>query len=339
MSSAEIAESMGVSDRWVRRLWSRYRFTRPEDIVWPPRMGRLVEGLPGHREHSAVMSCCNQGRRMVVRIETMVVRSIGIHISYHTIHGILKDEELAENQPAKAKQRKWVRYERRYSNSLWHTDYKQLPDGKWFVSFQDDASRLIVGFGVFDEATTDHAIRVLEDAIKRYGKPAQILTDRGSQFYANEKENTRRDTATFETRLVDLDIKHVLARVRHPQTNGKLKRFHLEMERYLKSFEDESAFNTSPECRARRPCRRSVPCRRNDGSGGMAGRLVQQTAAHVTYGRQGDSCGGIRVQAGAKRHNRRRDGGEFACQSLGGTTSRIAHTSMSSDSLITHVGI
>ena len=243
-SSAEIAESMGVSDRWVRKLWSRYRFTRPEDVTWPPRMGRPVEGLPSRREHSAVLSCCSQGRRMAVRIETMVERSIGIHISHHVIHGILKDEELAENQPAKAKQRKWVRYERRYSNSLWHTDYKQLPDGKWFVSFQDDASRLVMGFGVFDEATSDHAIGVLEDAIKRYGKPAQVLTDRGSQFYANEKENTKRGVATFETRLVELGIKHVLARVRHPQTNGKLERFHLEIERRLKSFEDESVSNT-----------------------------------------------------------------------------------------------
>ena len=244
MGNAEIAESMGVSSRWVRKLWSRYRFTRPEDITWPPRMGRPVEGLPGRREHSAVLSCCSQGRRMAVRLETMVERTIGIHISHHVIHDILKDEELVENQPAKARQRKWVRYERRYSNSLWHTDYKQLPDGKWFVSFQDDASRLIVGFGVFDEATSDHAIKVLEEAIKGYGKPAQVLTDHGSQFYANEKENARRGMATFETRLLELGIKHVMARIRHPQTNGKLERFHLEIEQHLKSFEDESASNT-----------------------------------------------------------------------------------------------
>ena len=68
MGNAEIAESMGVSDRWVRKLWSRYRFTRPEDITWPPQMSRPVEGLPGRREHSAVLSCCNQGRRMAVRL-------------------------------------------------------------------------------------------------------------------------------------------------------------------------------------------------------------------------------------------------------------------------------
>ena len=76
-----------------------------------------------------------------------------------------------------------------------NTDYKQLPDGGWFVSFQDDASRFIVGFGVFGEATNDHAIEVLKKAIKKYGKPAQVLTDHGSQFYANEKEGAKRGVA------------------------------------------------------------------------------------------------------------------------------------------------
>ncbi|MBI1658858.1 MAG: transposase [Thaumarchaeota archaeon] len=244
LSDAEIARSMGVSARWVRKLWARYRNTRPEDITYPPRMGRPPGGPPGRKEHSAVISCCRQDRRMAVRLEAIIEEETGIHIPHHLIHGILKDEELAESQPRKAQKRKWVRYERRFSNSLWHTDYKQLPDGRWFVSYQDDASRLIVAFGVFKEATAEHAIEVLEQAIRKYGKPAQILTDHGSQFYSNEKENARRGVSVFEKKLVQLGIKQVMARVRHPQTNGKLERFHSEIKQHLKSFEDESASNT-----------------------------------------------------------------------------------------------
>ena len=201
-----------------------------EEISYPPRMGRPPGGLPGRREHSAVTSCCRLDRRMAVRLEAVVGEEIGIHIPHHVIHDILRDEELAENQPGKARQRKWVRYERRYSNSLWHTDYKQLHDGRWFVSYQNDASRLIVSFGVFDEPAGDHAIEVLEEAVKRYGKPAQILTDHGSQFYANERANSRRGVAVFESRLVEMGIRQVMARIRHPQTNGKLGRFHSEIE-------------------------------------------------------------------------------------------------------------
>ena len=48
----------------------------------------------------------------------------------------------------------------------------------------------------------------------------------------------------FEKKLVQLGIKQVMARVRHPQTNGKLERFHSEIKQHLKSFEDESASNT-----------------------------------------------------------------------------------------------
>lgn len=40
-----------------------------------------------------------------------------------------------------------------------HVGYKQLDDGKWFIAYQDDESRFIVGFGVFGEATQAHALQ------------------------------------------------------------------------------------------------------------------------------------------------------------------------------------
>ncbi len=118
-----------------------------------------------------------------------------------------------------------------------------MHDGRWFVSYQDDASRIIVGFGVFDEPTGDHAIEVLEDAVKRYGKPAQILTDHRPQFYANERSNSKSGATVFENKIVKMGIKQVMARTRHPYTNGKLARFHLEIKRHLRSFEDETVSN------------------------------------------------------------------------------------------------
>lgn len=68
-----------------------------------------------------------------------------------------------------------------------------------------------------------------------------MLIDHGSQFYINEKKNSERDVSRFEKKLVELGIKHILARIRHPETNGKLERFRYEIEQNLKSFEDESA--------------------------------------------------------------------------------------------------
>ena len=59
----------------------------------------------------------------------------------------------------------------------------------------DDASRLIVGYGAFQEATAENTIQVLKQAISKYRSPHEILTDRGSQFYTNEGERERKASA------------------------------------------------------------------------------------------------------------------------------------------------
>ncbi len=166
-----------------------------------------------------------------------------MNIPHRVIHKILVSNGLSSSNSKKSgQQRKWVRYERKYSNSLWHTDYKQLHDGRWFISYQDDASRYILAHGVFDEATGEqHAIEVLHEAIKNHGIPASsVMSDHGTQFYANEKECMKRGSSEFEKELVSLGINHILSGVRHPQTNGKLERFHGELERKLHFFEGAS---------------------------------------------------------------------------------------------------
>ena len=79
--------------------------------------------------------------------------------------------------------------------------------------------------------------RYLEEAIKNHGKPASIMTDHGSQFYANASEAKKKGASDFEKRLVGLGIHQILARVKHPQTNGKLERLHGEIQRKLPEFE------------------------------------------------------------------------------------------------------
>jgi len=105
-------------------------------------------------------------------------------------------------------------------------DWKQLSDGRWWIAAMDDASRLIVGYSIFQTATAENTIQVLKHAIAKYGRPHEILTDRGSQFYANEGERREKGISQFEAFLAENGIKHILCRVNHPQTNGKLERFY-----------------------------------------------------------------------------------------------------------------
>ena len=248
MTNGAIAEAMHVSVRTVQYLWARFRYTRPDDIVYPARTGRPQDDLPGRREHGAVVGLHAQCRTGAARLEGCIERKSGLHIPHNTIHDILKDDNLAVTQPKKSKRRKWIRWERSHSNMMWHTDFKQLKDGRWFLGYGDDAARKIVGHGIFEHATSENALAVLDAAIKTHGKPASIMSDHGIQFYASESETHRRGRTKFEMRLEDLGIKHILARVRHPQTNGKIERFHEEIERHLGGFEAASAA-VSTRCR------------------------------------------------------------------------------------------
>lgn len=161
-----------------------------------------------------------------------------MHIQHNTVHRTVKNMNLAGKT---AKGKKWIRYERDYSNSMWHTDYKKLPDGRWFICYLDDASRFVTAYGVFGQATAENALKVLDEAIANHGKPASIMTDHGSQFYANAADKKKNGSSRFEERLVELGIRQILAGAGRPQTNGKVKRLHGTIQRALASFEEESA--------------------------------------------------------------------------------------------------
>ena len=236
--NAIIAEQMGISKRWVQKLWARYKYTEPNELVYPKPMGRPQKSLPGRLEHSAVLSARQRTYLGTTRLKGKIKRTMGVDISYRRIFYVLRAADISKRQSKKSKRRKWIRFEREHSNSLWHTDWKLLGDGRWLICYQDDASRFVTGHGMFEHATTENALAVLEAAIKKHGKPAAILTDRGTQFYANAAEKKKKGISKFEQRLAELEISHIVARPRHPQTNGKIERLFGEIQRKLPYFEE-----------------------------------------------------------------------------------------------------
>ena len=146
----------------------------------------------------------------------------GIHINHNRIHRILLEEGLAKREQRKQKRRKWVRYERKHSNSLWHADWFEYK-GKKCIIFIDDASRLIPCCREHGKATADTTIHALQKALK-WGTPKQVHTDHGCQFVANKQVGKKKGTSQFTEYLHSLGIQHIKARVKHPQANGKAER-------------------------------------------------------------------------------------------------------------------
>jgi len=62
------------------------------------------------------------------------------------------------------------------------------------------------------------------------------LTDHGTQFFSNGKNGIPGDKNKFQEYLDNNNIKHIVGRIDHPQTNGKLERLNYTIKRLRPYF-------------------------------------------------------------------------------------------------------
>ncbi len=91
----------------------------------------------------------------------------------------------------------------------------------------DDHSRFIIRISPH-LSTANVVIPTFRDAFCEFGLPDSILSDNGAQFAGFRKGYTQ-----FERWLMDLDILPIHGRIKHPQTQGKIERFHRTMKQEL----------------------------------------------------------------------------------------------------------
>ena len=147
-----------------------------------------------------------------------------IALPVRTIHRILERNGLVSDQahgPALG------RFERSEPNELWQMDSKgkyPLQDGECHVlSILDDHSRYVVGLHALPELSGQKASPCLVETFRRYGIPQAMLMDRGSLWWTawNGWGLTQ-----LSVGLIEQGIGLRYGRVCHPQTQGKVERFH-----------------------------------------------------------------------------------------------------------------
>jgi putative transposase len=69
-----------------------------------------------------------------------------------------------------------------------------------------------------------------------------VITDHGSQFYANKKDKNGEGESQFEVFRESNGIKHIKARVKHPQTNGKVEKWYDTYEKHKPKFDNFDKF-------------------------------------------------------------------------------------------------
>jgi putative transposase len=149
------------------------------------------------------------------------LRANGIGVSQRQIQKIFNKYGFKMNRRKRPSQIKFVKYEWPKPNMLWHTDWTTCPfTKKQMIAFIDDHSRFIVHAEYFENATTENTFLAFSNAIQKYGKPEAVLTDNGTQFTP-----ARGESGPFTKWCEERGIKHILGRVHHPQTNGKIERW------------------------------------------------------------------------------------------------------------------
>lgn len=143
-----------------------------------------------------------------------------------TANNILKRNDCIDEEESQ-KRKAFQRFEREHCNELWQVDFKGdflLGDGSRChpLDILDDCSRYALAIFVKSDMTGVRGH--FESVFREYGLPRAILSDNGAQFAGFRGGYTQ-----FERWLMDLDIRPLHGRIMHPQTQGKIERFHRTM--------------------------------------------------------------------------------------------------------------
>lgn len=126
-----------------------------------------------------------------------------------------------------------VRFEHAVPNDLWQMDFKGLGKpglGYLPLSVLDDHSRYVLAFEPLDRQDTGSVFEQLWRLFGEYGLPRRILSDNGPCFAGAGTRGAWSGPCRLEVKLWLLGIETTHGRPYHPQTQGKVERFHRTIE-------------------------------------------------------------------------------------------------------------
>jgi len=182
------------------------------------------------------------GRKLSPLLET----ETGIVVPSRTVDRIL--QRHGRTRPAPVRQTEPIRFERTASGLLLQMDFKGLPKSVPYalLTVLDDHSRFCVNFSPVKDKTGLSVQTALWNLFGEHGLPESMLMDNGDCWGATQSSCPTR----FEAWLMRLGIKPIHGRPMHPQTQGKVERFHLTAKTELaERLVQPCAKDVIPHCR------------------------------------------------------------------------------------------
>jgi RNA-directed DNA polymerase len=229
LSKARTLEELGLARstyyRWQRRLRQQGEVGL---VDRRPQPGTVWNRLTPQEEATILREALRQPELSCRELACWVTDYGGFSVSESTVyrllkrHGLIHEVEVVGFPAGKEYQAKTRRI-----NEQWQTDasYFFVVGWGWYylISVLDDYSRFILAWDLKRDMTAQSISEVVQQAVEWTGmvqvpveNRTRLLSDRGPGFLAR----------ALEDYLRMLEIRHIYCSPYHPQTNGKLERFH-----------------------------------------------------------------------------------------------------------------
>jgi transposase InsO family protein len=244
-SRADFAALWGISPYTLARWLLIHEREGPHGFEPKPRAPRKRED-PRRLSKNVRAEIARTKKRFPAfglrKVRDFLARFSGIRVSVGSVHRTLHEEGLADPPPKKKPRRRASaprRFERARAGELWQSDItsyvlRRHSTRVYLTVFLDDFSRYVVSWQLATQQRGALVSGALLEGIARFGKPREVLTDQGRQYFA------WRGKSAFQKLLVREGIRHVVSRTHHPQTLGKC-------ERLWKTISDELWERARPE--------------------------------------------------------------------------------------------
>ncbi len=184
-------------------------------------------------EEQAVLAAARRSPELSCRqLAAWITDNMGFSVSESTVYRILRREGLVKSPEMQLKAAKEYHRKTTGPHQMWATDasyFRVIGWGYYYmVTVMDDFSRFILTHKLQRDMTSDSFIEVVQDAVDNTGMTEVPVADRTSLLSDNGSGYVSRAFGDY-LRLVG--IRHILAAPYHPQTNGKLERYHQTIKR------------------------------------------------------------------------------------------------------------
>ena len=184
-------------------------------------------------EESKILTVARESPELSSRqLSTWITDNAGFAVSESTVYRLLRREGLVKRLEVQLMAGKEYHTKTTRPHQMWATDASYFRVVGWgyyyLVTVMDDYSRFILAWKLQKDMSANSLIEVIQEAVDATGMTDVPIEDRTRLLSDNGAGYVSR---TFRDYLHLVGIHHILAAPFHPQTNGKLERYHRSIKR------------------------------------------------------------------------------------------------------------